>query len=43
MRDDPGGCFGFLLAFIFLFVLVLCSIQLMILFGVPEWLGGLIE
>jgi hypothetical protein len=43
MRDDPGGCFGFLFAFILFAVLVLCSIQLMILFGVPEWLGGIGE
>jgi hypothetical protein len=42
MRDDPGGCFGFLLAFILMAVLVLSSIQLLIMFGAPEWLGGLI-
>ena len=41
MRDDPGGCFGFLLAFIFLVVLVLSGIQLMTMFGVPEWVGGI--
>jgi hypothetical protein len=42
MRDDPGGCFGFLLAFIFLVVLVLSGIQLVSMFGAPEWLGGLL-
>ncbi len=42
MRDDPGGCFSFMFAFVFLVVLVLSCIQLMIMFGAPEWLGGLL-
>jgi hypothetical protein len=40
MRDDPGGCFCFMFAFVFLVVLVLSCIQLMTMFGAPEWLGG---